>query len=454
MIRPMLLSEIASLVGGVQRGADVRIQALSTDSRAMSEHALFVALRGENFDGNRFVAAAKASGAVAALVSSPSDELPCVEVQDSRLALGLIARENRRAYRRPLIALTGSSGKTTTKELLAAILSEEGAVLATRGNLNNEIGVPLTLLAIDSHHRYAVTEMGAAKSGDIAYLCQFAEPDIAILTNAQAAHIAGFGSLDGVARAKGEIFSSLTADGVAVINLDDAYAELWLQMASHCQRRTVSLSSPQADVYASELSRGSDGQQIFTLNSFAGRIAIRLSLPGEHMVRNALAAAAAALSAGVSLESVASGLAKASNAEGRLSRHSIAGITLFDDSYNANPGSVAAAIKVLAEQGGSRHLVMGTMAELGNEASRHHRDIARLARQAGIEALYCVGEFAEMMAAEFGEGGRAFNDKTALQQAVLQEVRPGDAVLVKGSRSAAMDTVVQALKTNLNGESH
>ncbi len=452
MIKPMMLSQIAELVGGVHRGDDVAIHSVSTDSRNMPDQALFVALRGEKFDGNQFVEGAKQRGAVAALVSSPSTHLPCVEVVDTRKALGIVARENRRAYSGPVIALTGSSGKTSTKELLAAILSEEGPVLATRGNLNNEIGLPLTLLNISHHHRYAVTEMGAAKSGDIAYLCRFAEPTIAILTNAQAAHIAGFGSLDGVANTKGEIFTALAAEGVAIINADDVYADLWLKMAAHCRRRTFSLHSSSADVYASDINRDQQGNQSFTLCSFAGNVAVTLPLPGEHMIRNALAAAAAALSAGATLQSVAAGLGRAKNAEGRLSRHDIGGITLFDDSYNANPGSVAAAIKVLAEQLGTRYLVLGTMAELGENAPQHHRDIALMARQSGIECLLCVGEFAELMAAEFGDGGRAFRDKIALQQDVLQHIRSGDAVLVKGSRSAAMDTVVQALKTNLNGE--
>ena len=454
MIGRFLLSDIAGLCAGELHGKDREVTRLCTDSRKLQTGDLFVALRGDNFDGNAFLNDAADHGAVAALANIPSDTLPTVVVADTRMALGQVAAENRRRFEGPLIALTGSSGKTSSKEMLAAILRQEHNVAATRGNLNNEIGVPLTLMDLASEHDVAVIEMGAAKRGDIAYLCQFAHPNIALLTNAQAAHLQGFGSLQGVAETKGEIFTALPADGTAIINADDSFAELWQGMAGHCRRVTFSVEGrAEADIRATGITL-QRGLSCFQLHSPAGQVEIELALPGRHMVANALGATGAALAAGASLESVKAGLESVRGVEGRLSRKLCGGVTLINDSYNANPGSVSAAIDVLSISEGRRILVLGTMAELGGDALELHREVGRRASQAGIDLLFAVGEFANELAGSFGDGASAFKDKAALCKALLATVAAGDAVLVKGSRSAAMETVTVELEETLSGERH
>lgn len=454
MIDRFMLSDIAALCNGELHGPDRAVTRLCTDSRKLQAGDCFVALKGEHFDGNRFVAEAADHGAVAALANSASDALPTVVVADTRLALGLVARENRRRFTGPVIALTGSSGKTSTKEMLAAILRQERNVAATRGNYNNEVGVPLTLMDLATEHDVAVIEMGAAKSGDIAYLCQFACPDIALLTNAQAAHLQGFGSLQGVAETKGEIFTGLPEDGTAIINADDPYLALWQGMAAHCHRTLFSVAgSEAADVRARDIHL-QHGLSRFELHCPLGQVSVELALPGRHMVANALAAAGAALAAGASLSSIKAGLESVRGVAGRLSQTQCGGITVINDSYNANPGSVNAAIDVLSVCEGRRILVLGAMAELGGDARELHRDVGRRASQAGIDLVFATGEFAPDLVAAFGAGGQAFADKTTLSAALLAAVAAGDTVLVKGSRSAAMETVAVELETSLSGERH
>ena len=452
MIEPMALSTIANVCRGRLQGADVSISSVVIDSRLVTLGSLFVALRGEHVDGHKYISAAANNGAVAALVNMPDDRLPFVEVNDSYAAIGAIARENRSRFDGAVVALTGSSGKTSTKEILAALLATRGSVLATEGNYNNELGVPLTLLRVNARHDYAVVEMGAAKAGDIRYLCDFARPDIAILTNAQPAHIQGFGSLDGVANTKGEIFESLPSEGLAVINADDPYCSRWQEMAAHCRQVTFSVDAASADVFASDIQLEA-GSSRFTLHCPAGIVAVALPLPGRHMVANALAATAAALELGVELETLAEGFCQVHNASGRLSRETIGGVTLIDDSYNANPGSVRAAIDVLATEKGSRALVLGTMAELGDNAAAQHCRIAEYAAGAGIERFVVVGEYASAMAEAFGEGARIYADNSALLSVIDKEIQGIDAVLIKGSRSAAMEAVVQVLQQQLSGGS-
>ncbi|WP_295875950.1 UDP-N-acetylmuramoyl-tripeptide--D-alanyl-D-alanine ligase [uncultured Zhongshania sp.] len=451
MISAMTLAQIANCADGKLCGADVQVLGLSTDTRKIKRGDLFVALSGENFNGNKFVEDAKKNGAIAALVSESTDILPSVLVTDSRRALGLIARENRRQFSGSLVAVTGSSGKTSTKEMLASIFAQHGDVFATQGNFNNEIGVPLSLLAIEEKHRFAVIEMGAAKQGDIAYLCEFAEPDIAVLTNAQPAHIAGFGSLEGVAKTKGEIFSSLPQHGLAVINADDTYCELWRSIAKHVKQRLFSLVREDVDVFARDIDLSVPGTVRFELVSFNGSARVCMPLSGRHMIANALAAAAASLSAGVSLADVVAGLESMRSVSGRLLRRDVAGVAVIDDSYNANSGSVRAAIDVLASGVGRKVLVMGHMAELGAEADLRHREIAAYARENRIDALFVVGEFAELMASEFGGESFAFAMKAELIAKLGRFVKSGDTVLVKGSRSAAMEEVVDALSAELVG---
>lgn len=451
MITPMNLQQIVDSASGILCGENIQFSGLSTDTRSIKKGDLFVALSGENFDGNQFVENAKKSGAIAALVTKTTDILPNVLVSDSRRALGLLARENRRQFSGALVAVTGSSGKTSTKEMLASIFAQRGDVFATKGNLNNEIGVPLSLLAIEEKHRFAVIEMGAAKRGDIAYLCEFAEPDIAVLTNAQPAHIAGFLSLEGVAKTKGEIFSCLPKHGLAVINADDVYCEFWQENAKHVKQRLFSLVREDVDVFARDIDLSVPGKVQFELVSFNGSAKVCMPLSGRHMVANALAAAAAALSAGVSLGDVVAGLESMRSVSGRLLRREVAGVALIDDSYNANPGSVRAAIDVLASSSGRKVFVMGHMGELGPEAPLRHREIAAYARENRIDTLLVVGEFAPLMAEEFGAKSVAFAKKAELIAMINKFVEAGDTVLVKGSRSAAMEEVVDALATELIG---
>lgn len=448
MMSALSLSEIALETGGELAG-DARVSGVSTDSRAINSGDLFVALVGENFDGNRFVEQAVSAGAVAAIVTRESEvNVPTVRVADSRLALGLVARMNRRKFGGPLVALTGSAGKTTCKEMIAGILRCCGDVLATEANFNNEIGVPLTLLRIEPRHQFAVVEMGASRANDIRYLTQFAEPDIALLTNAMPAHIEGFGSLAEVANTKGQILESVAGKGIAIINIDDDFADQWKRQAGDASIVTFSLSNAEADFHCEDIVVDRDGCTRFTLCTPAGTRTIRLPLLGIHNTLNAIAAAAAAFSAGATLEAIASGLQAMHAVKGRLKvSHTDKGMVI-DDTYNANPGSVRAAIELLASFEGQRCLVLGNMAELGESAEAEHVAIARYAQQKGIDRLIMVGPFAERATQEFGTGfpdvASLLRDSTMLSGAGV--------ILVKGSRSAAMERVVDVLIANNNNE--
>lgn len=446
MMSGLMLADIARELRVDYRGPDALVNRVGTDSRQIGRDDLFVALRGERHDGHEFIADVAARGAIAAVVEAAIDcALPQLVVPDTRLAYGLIARLNRRRFRHPVVAITGSAGKTTCKEMVAAILAQCGETLATVGNLNNEIGVPHTLLRLAESQRYATIEMGAGRAGDIAYLCRFVEPDIGIVTSALPAHLEGFGDLDTIAKTKGELFSCLRGDGVAVINGDDPiYSPLWRSQAG--ERRIVTFGlQPDNDVTAHDVAVR-DGAQHFTLVTPNGQVEAHIALLGLHNLRNALAASAAALAAGASLAAVQAGLATLKTVPGRLqSRPGLRGGAVIDDSYNANPGAVKAAIDVLAAFTGERLLILGNMAELGPSASRLHREVAAYAAQAGIEGLWCVGPWAQAMVAEFGaDRARAFEDNDALI-AALSARPPAAVTLVKGSRSARMETVVAAL---------
>ncbi|WP_339339464.1 UDP-N-acetylmuramoyl-tripeptide--D-alanyl-D-alanine ligase [uncultured Oceanicoccus sp.] len=440
------LSAIAAQTGG-EVIEDVTFSRVCTDSRGVQDGDLFVALSGENFNGNLFVNDAANSGAVAAIVSDPVDAcIPCLQVEDSRLALGLIAKANRQQFFGPVVGLTGSAGKTSTKEMVASILSEMGKVLATDGNLNNEIGVPQTLLQLEVSHDYAVVEMGAGKKGDIAYLMQFVEPTISILTNAMPVHIEGFGNLEAIAKTKGEIFAGLAEDDTAIINLDDQFYQQWRQQAGAASIISFSKNQPQADFYASDITLLPAGLTSFNLHSPIGDTSISLSVLGEHNVVNALAAAAAAMAAGAGLDEIKSGLENVQPVNGRLKAFYHNDQTIIDDSYNASPGSMKAAIDVLAGFTGERCLIMGTMSELGDMALSGHREVAEYAKAKGIEQLIVVGEYAELVAETFGKGCQSYN--------VMSELLPlvnsieATTLLIKGSRSARMERAVQALLTN------
>ena len=444
----MRLAEILEPLGGRLQGADRRFEAVSTDTRSLPPGALFVALRGPRHDAHAFLAEAEKAGAVAAMVEAgapvaPSG-LPRVQVADTRLALGRLGALWRARFPGPLIGLTGSNGKTTVKELLAAILGAAGPTHATRGNLNNDIGVPLTLLGLRPGHRHAVIEMGANHAGEIAYLAGLAAPDVALITNAAPAHLEGFGSLEGVVAAKGEILDALGPEGVAVLNADDPHCATWRTRAAGRQVLDFGL---QAAAAVRGTWRPAPTGLYLELETPAGGLGLDLPLAGRHNAANALAATAAALAAGLDLDTVARGLARARAPRGRLEPRPLpGGGLLLDDSYNANPGSLAAGLEVLAAAPGPRWLVLGDMGELGAEGPELHARAGRLARDLGIEALWALGPLAAEAALAFGPGGRAFTDREALLAALagaLAGERP--TVLVKGSRAMAMERVAAAL---------
>ncbi|MFZ5493594.1 MAG: UDP-N-acetylmuramoyl-tripeptide--D-alanyl-D-alanine ligase [Pseudomonadota bacterium] len=438
----MGLAEAAAIVGAAARPAG-RFSGVTTDSRSLRAGELFVALEGPRFDGHDYLDAAAAAGAAGALVRRTHPALPCIEVADPLVALGQLAAAWRGRFDIPLVAVTGSSGKTTVKELLAAALAGLGPVLATRGNRNNHIGMPLTLLELRDSHRAAVIEMGMNHAGEIAHLADLARPTVGLIGNAGAAHLEGLGSVAAVARAKGELVEHLPPNAVAVLNADDTFLPLWRDLAGTRRIVTFGLDS-QADVSA-DYALAADGSAI-EIRTPAGTAAARLSLLGRHNVMNALAASAAALAAGASLADIAAGLASVRPVPGRL--YPLAGkggARLIDDSYNANPLSVQAAIAVLAGLPGERLLVLGDMGELGAEAAALHAQCGAAARTAGIERLVTLGPLSAHAAAAFGTGAVACRELPEAIDAVGARLHPHLAVLVKGSRSAGMERVVQAL---------
>ncbi|OOZ37286.1 UDP-N-acetylmuramoyl-tripeptide--D-alanyl-D-alanine ligase [Solemya velesiana gill symbiont] len=446
-------TSVAEQLGTQHLGAEVCFSSVSTDTRTIGSGDLFVAIQGPSFDAHDFIGRVKASGAAAAMVSRESDvAISQVVVPDTRIGLGRLAALWRQASNAPLVAVTGSNGKTTVKEMLAVILAKSGTVLSTQGNLNNDIGLPLTLMRLQEQD-YAVVEMGANHGGEIEYLSSIARPDVAVLTNAARAHLEGFGSVEGVARAKGEIVTGLADGGWFVFNGDDTWAPLWRELAGDRQVRTFGVRQL-ADVHSPE-----DAWEVhwtetgfcsrFPVITPEGEVTIELALAGRHNRMNALAAVAAAQLLGISLEQIREGLASLAPVKGRL--QPLAGkngIGLIDDSYNANPDSVNAAIDVLVTAPGRRFLVLGELVEMGEEGQLFYRELGEYARRAGIEHLYAMSE-AGGAADAFGEGGCLFETHEELAGALLNTLNPGDRVLVKGSRKAAMEQVINAL---LEGE--
>jgi len=446
------LAQFARACGGGQlAGTDAAYTEVVSDSRTLMRGELFVALKGPKFDGHEFVAAAHARGAAGALVAARQPvELPQIVVEDTQVALTRAAHAWRTLFTGPLIAVAGSNGKTTTKEMTAGILGEAGACLATRGNLNNHIGVPLTLLRLRPEQRFAVLELGANRPGEVAALTRLARPTAGVITNAGAEHLEGFGSLEGVARAEGEIVAGLDLAATAVINADDEFASLWRGMS---RARVVTFGlSESADFSAAEIGTalGAAGFRThFRLRAPAGSVNIELALGGVHNIANALAAAAAAASAGATLAQVAAGLAAVRAVPGRLEfKQAPGGAWVIDDSYNANPSSMRAAIEVLSSLGGRRWLALGDMAELGPYAPQAHAAIGVLARAAGVERLYATGALMRSAVESFGAGAQWFADSGRLSAALgagLTEAGPGVRLLVKGSRFNRLERVVAAL---------
>jgi UDP-N-acetylmuramoyl-tripeptide--D-alanyl-D-alanine ligase len=453
----MKMSQIAEALDARLYGDDVLMTGVSKDTRDIQVGDLYVALIGEHFDGHQFVEQAGAAGAAGALVSSlqpagsEAANLPQLQVSDTRIALGRLAAHWRKQFAGKLIGITGSNGKTSVKEMCRKILAEHAgaeAVLSTRGNLNNDVGMPMMLLELREQHRFAVIEMGANHVGEIDYLSSIARPDVAIVNNVGPAHLEGFGSLQNIASAKAEIYNGLSPDGVAVINLDDDFSSFWLD---YCRQQhslqnivTFSLQDDAADIYAQALA--DDRYRIITADDSAE---LRLNVPGKHNVMNALAAIATTLSVGVPLSVAVEALSDFENIQGRLTvRDSDSGYRVIDDTYNANPLSVSAAIDVLTGMSADKRiLVLGDMAELGDDAQQLHAEIGRKAKAAGIDALYATGKYSEGTVSAFAENGFWFQDQDELIEALRDNLTDGALVLVKGSRSAAMEKVVERILT-------
>lgn len=443
----MTLQTIADVLQGTLHGADVGITSVDSDSRRVQPGQLFVALPGEKFDGHDFLPQVAAQGAVAALVSHPvNTELPVVEVKDTRLAMGQLAAYWRQRLAIPLIAITGSNGKTTTKEMIASIMQVHAGgadkVLATAGNFNNDIGMPLTLLRLRPFHRYAVIEMGMNHLGEIDYLTRLARPDVAVINNAGTAHIGELGSRENIAKAKGEIFAGLADAGVAVVNADSDFADYWRSLNPSRQVLTFGMRAD-ADVRADIVAHD---PATFTLHYQRAAATVTLSVPGEHNVMNALAAAAASLAAGATLEEVVQGLQAFAGVKGRLQLKTAANrAKVIDDTYNANPDSMKAALDVLRNQRGRTWFVMGDMGELGDDAATMHASIGEYARESGVHALYALGTHTQSAVKAFGRQGRHFDSIETLVAALLAHTTTEDVVLVKGSRFMQMERVVNAL---------
>jgi UDP-N-acetylmuramoyl-tripeptide--D-alanyl-D-alanine ligase len=443
------LDDFAMLCGGRYAGEDLAYTGVNTDTRTLARGELYLALRGPRFDGNDFLDAAARAGAVAAVVDRPraTSPLPLIHVDDGQAALMRAAAGWRARYPHPVVGVGGSNGKTTAKEMTAAILVRRGSCLATRGNLNNHIGVPLTLLRLDAAHRSAVIEIGTNHPGEIASLMNITRPNVAFITNAGAEHLEGFGDLDGVAREEGQMVAGLWPTGVAIINADDPYAAMWRGM-TRARVWTFGIDQP-ADFRAHDISQelADDGFRArYTLVAPQGRCEVRLNTGGHHNVRNSLAAAAAAIAAGASLDDVSAGLAAMHPVGGRLQpTRTTQGARLIDDSYNANPSSMKAGIDVLTQLSGEGWLVMGDMGELGDAARGSHVEIGNYARGHGVRRLFATGELSKLAVESFGSGASWHADAAQLASAVAAELTPDITLLVKGSRSARLERVVAQL---------
>lgn len=446
------LSDVARRLGATLHGADAAFDRVVTDTRQLQPGDLFVALKGDRFDGHDYVARAMSLGAVGALVSRVVDGGGSqILVDDVLDGLQRYAQSWRNDFDIPVIGITGSSGKTTTKQMVAAVVAARGPVLATVGNLNNHIGVPLTLLSLRAEHRTAVIEMGANHAGEIALLARLAQPQIGIVTQAGDAHLEGFGSREGVAHAKGELFAAIAnraAGGVAIINADDVYAPLWRQLAGTAPVLSFGLAA-EADVRAEDpvgVPEHAPEAITFTLIAPVGGARIELALPGLHNVQNALSAAAVGIALNLGIEQIAKGLANVAPVAGRLNwKTTREGARLLDDSYNANPTSLRAALNLLAGLPGQRWLVLGEMRELGPDAASIHEDAGRAARSVGIDRLYTLGAMAGHAGDGYGSAAHGFERIDDLVAALRDELNEGVTVLVKGSRGARMERVVAAL---------
>lgn len=449
MMRSYSLSELAKVCDAELLGEDHQVSKITTDSREAGPDALFVALKGERFDAHQFVSQVAEAGAAGALVSEEQPgSISQIKVADRLVALGKLGHYNRQQYSGALVAVTGSAGKTSVKEMLALMFSSIAPTLATKGNLNNEIGAPLTLLELSPEHQYAVIELGASGLGEIARTVAMAEPDVAILNNAMAAHVEGFGSLANIVQAKAEIYGGLKESGVGIVNLDDPHSSVWSRRLNQLKRKTLTFGvHPSADVRADSIVAREDGCFNFRLCVQGRAYSTSLNVMGRHMISNALAAVAAWVALGLEPQDALKPLSEYRGFKGRLQLHQIGDqLQVVDDSYNANPGSMRAAIDVLMSLPGPHTLVIGAMAELGHDEQDEHRQLGKYAAKAGVERIIATGELMRHCvdaAVQQGAQAEFFESHQELLQA-LDGVKHG-AVLVKGSRSTGMDKIVTAL---------
>lgn len=443
------LKKLASWLNTAIDSDDVCFNSISIDSRRIKPGALFIAISGDQFDGHEFIQEAQKRGAVAAIVSRPvATSLPTIQVKDTRKALGEIAKKWREQYTLPVIAVTGSCGKTTTKAMIANILQQAGNTISTEGNFNNEIGLPLTILKLTTEQKYAIFELGANHLGEIRYLTDIAKPTVSLITNAGPAHLEGFGSIEGVAREKSEIYQGLDEKGTAILNIDDAYADFWRTTIN--QRKTITFSASQpADFYAKNVHLDLEGHPQFILVTPSGELSIHLPLVGNHQVANALAAAAACFAVDISLENIKKGLESLQSINKRwVIKKGLNGATLIDDSYNANPLSMYAALQALVNYPGESICILGDMGELGETAHESHRELGHQAKKLGVRRLYAVGDLSRFTVEGFGDNAQHFPNKSALIANIKQALENNMTVLIKGSASAKMEEVAAALTEN------
>ena len=441
------LSFAADAMNGTLHGGDRNFEGVSTDSRTIREGELFIALSGPNFDGNKFVNQASNKGAAGAIVASlVGEDIAQIEVEDTKLALGQLGAAWRDQHSVTVVAITGSNGKTTLKELVFACLSSVASTVATEGNLNNDIGMPLMMSRIDESHEYAVLEMGANHAGEIAYLTELAKPDVVVITNAAAAHLEGFGSIEGVAHAKAEILTAEPRPKVAILNSDDEYYPYWMSLVDGVDLLSFGLSE-NADIRADQIETGK-GQTHFTMHLLGTTIEVTLPLAGVHNVRNACAAAAVATALDVPAETIKAALESVNPVAGRLApMQGYSGATIYDDSYNANPLSVIVAAEFLASLKGVSWFVLGDMFELGDDASRIHHDVGESIKNAGVDRLFTLGELSANACVAFGDDATPYDSLDPLISDLMAGLNGKVNLLVKGSRGMCMERVVDALRS-------
>jgi UDP-N-acetylmuramoyl-tripeptide--D-alanyl-D-alanine ligase len=456
----MNLSSAAMIVNGNLHGSEATFTSVSSDSRAVQPEGLFVAIPGENLDGHKYISQAGENGAVAAMVSEYSDQtLPQIEVKDTTIALGQLAASWRARFELPVIAITGSNGKTTVTNMVATVLRRSGSCLSPQKSFNNQWGVPLTLLGLSSDHKFAVIEMGTNHCGEINYLTRITNPNIALINNISLAHSEGLGNTDEIAEAKSEIFNGLTSPGIAVLNADDKYFESFesclLERSEDVEVISFGTSS-NADIMINSVRLSSSGSA-FKLTYGNSEVEVELGLPGNHNVLNAAAAAAICLQCGLSLSEIGLGLQSVEGVQGRL--NSLPGLnqsTVIDDSYNANPGSIKAAIDVLSTFSGTRILVLGVMAELGSDSTRLHEQVGEYARLAKIDELYCLGlngnDDARGYISGFGTSSHLMSDVSEIVEMLKRDLNENTTVLVKGSRSSRTERIVEKIINDKSNE--